>query len=206
MTKIYIAGVLFLLSSCTLFPYDETVTYARGYLFGFEGDIVLEEEYEDRQFSFLNLKIGRSPSINMVLAYADDGRQEWRSNDDLRLFTRDGIIEKSVGLNSDIDVKYENAFISLTNPDLRQSPLEIELIKEAPITFNYLGEDVEALYKAYRDNVPSIGWEQIVEVISKDNVPLRTIQQLNPLMPKTRIDFYFKFKQKKGGIKPPLNN
>ena len=185
MTKIYTAGVLLFLSSCTLFPYDETVTYASGYLFGFEGDIVLEEEYEERKFSFLNLKIGRSPSINMVLAYVDDGRQEWRSNDDLRLFTRDGIIEKSVGLNSDIDVKYENAFISLTNPDLRQSPLEIELIKEAPITFNYLGEDVEALYKAYRYNVPSIGWEQIVEVISKDNVPLRTIQQLNPLMPKT---------------------
>ena len=197
MTKIYTAGVLLFLSSCTLFPYDETVTYASGYLFGFEGDIVLEEEYEERKFSFLNLKIGRSPSINMVLAYVDDGRQEWRSNDDLRLFTRDGRIEKSVGLNSDIDVKYENAFISLTNPDLRQSPLEIELIKEAPITFNYLGEDVEALYKAYRYNVPSIGWEQIVEVISKDNVPLRTIQQLNPLMPKTRIDFYFKFKQKK---------
>ena len=197
MTKIYIAGILLFLSSCTLFPYDETITYARGYLFGFDGDIVLEEEYAERQFSFLNLKIGRSPSINMVLAYVDDGRQEWRSNDDLRLFTRDGIIEKSVGLNSDIDVKYENAFISLTNPDLRQSPLEIELIKEAPITFNYLGEDVEALYKAYRYNVPSIGWEQIVEVISKDNVPLRTIQQLNPLMPKTRIDFYFKFKQKK---------
>ena len=197
MTKIYTAGVLLFLSSCTLFPYDETVTYASGYLFGFEGDIVLEEEYEERKFSFLNLKIGRSPSINMVLAYVDDGRQEWRSNDDLRLFTRDGIIEKSVGHNSDIDVKYENAFISLTNPDLRQSPLEIELIKEAPITFNYLGEDVEALYKAYRYNVPSIGWEQIVEVISKDNVPLRTIQQLNPLMPKTRIDFYFKFKQKK---------
>ena len=197
MTKIYIAGVLLFLSSCTLFPYDETVTYASGYLFGFEGDIVLEEEYEERKFSFLNLKIGRSPSINMVLAYVDDGRQEWRSNDDLRLFTRDGRIEKSVGLNSDINVKYENAFISLTNPNLRQSPLEIELIKEAPITFNYLGEDVEALYKAYRYNVPSIGWEQIVEVISKDNVPLRTIQQLNPLMPKTRIDFYFKFKQKK---------
>ena len=197
MTKIYIAGILLFLSSCTLFPYDETITYARGYLFGFDGDIVLEEEYAERQFSFLNLKIGRSPSINMVLAYVDDGRQEWRSNDDLRLFTRDGRIEKSVGLNSDIDVKYENAFISLTNPDLRQSPLEIELIKEAPITFNYLGEDVEALYKAYRYNVPSIGWEQIVEVISKDNVPLRTIQQLNPLMPKTRIDFYFKFKQKK---------
>lgn len=197
MTKIYTAGVLLFLSSCTLFPYDETVTYASGYLFGFEGDIVLEEEYEERKFSFLNLKIGRSPSINMVLAYVDDGRQEWRSNDDLRLFTRDGRIEKSVGLNSDINVEYENAFISLTNPDLRQSPLEIELIKEAPITFNYLGEDVEALYKAYRYNVPSIGWEQIVEVISKDNVPLRTIQQLNPLMPKTRIDFYFKFKQKK---------
>ena len=197
MTKIYTAGVLLFLSSCTLFPYDETVTYASGYLFGFEGDIVLEEEYEERKFSFLNLKIGRSPSINMVLAYVDDGRQEWRSNDDLRLFTRDGRIEKSVGLNSDINVEYENAFISLTNPNLRQSPLEIELIKEAPITFNYLGEDVEALYKAYRYNVPSIGWEQIVEVISKDNVPLRTIQQLNPLMPKTRIDFYFKFKQKK---------
>ena len=197
MTKIYTAGVLLFLSSCTLFPYDETVTYASGYLFGFEGDIVLEEEYEERKFSFLNLKIGRSPSINMVLAYVDDGRQEWRSNDDLRLFTRDGRIEKSVGLNSDINVEYENAFISLTNPNLRQSPLEKELIKEAPITFNYLGEDVEALYKAYRYNVPSIGWEQIVEVISKDNVPLRTIQQLNPLMPKTRIDFYFKFKQKK---------
>ena len=197
MTKTYIAGILLFLSSCTLFPYDETITYARGYLFGFDGDIVLEEEYGERQFSFLNLKIGRSPSINMVLAYVDDGRQEWRSNDDLRLFTRDGRIEKSVGLNSDINVEYENAFISLTNPNLRQSPLEIELIKEAPITFNYLGEDVEALYKAYRYNVPSIGWEQIVEVISKDNVPLRTIQQLNPLMPKTRIDFYFKFKQKK---------
>ena len=197
MTKIYTAGVLLFLSSCTLFPYDETVTYASGYLFGFEGDIVLEEEYEERKFSFLNLKIGRSPSINMVLAYVDDGRQEWRSNDDLRLFTRDGIIEKSVGLNSDIDVKYENAFISLTNPDLRQSPLEIELIKEAPITFNYLGEDIEATYKAFRYNVPGIGWEQTVEVISKDNLPLRTIQQINPLMPKTKIDFYFKFTQKK---------
>ena len=73
MTKIYTAGVLLFLSSCTLFPYDETVTYASGYLFGFEGDIVLEEEYDERKFSFLNLKIGRSPSINMVLAYVDDG-------------------------------------------------------------------------------------------------------------------------------------
>ena len=197
MIKTYIAGILLFLSSCTLFPYDETITYARGYLFGFDGDIVLEEEYAERQFSFLNLKIGRSPSINMVLAYVDDGRQEWRSNDDLRLFTRDGRIEKTVGLNSDISIAYKNTFISLTNPDLRQSPLEIELIKEEPILFNYLGEDIEATYKAFRYNVPSIGWEQTVEVISKDNLPLRTTQQINPLMPKTRIDFYFKFTQKK---------
>ena len=69
----------------------------------------------------------------MVLAYVDDGRQEWRSNDDLRLFTRDGRIEKTVGLNSDISITYKNTFISLTNPDLRQSPLEIELIKEEPL-------------------------------------------------------------------------
>ena len=51
----------------------------------------------------------------MVLAYVDDGRQEWRSNDDLRLFTRDGRIEKTVGLNSDISITYKNTFISLTN-------------------------------------------------------------------------------------------
>ena len=197
MTKTHTTAMLLFLSGCTLFPYEETVTYGSGYLFGFETDIVLEEEYAERQFSFLNLKIGRSPAINMVLAYVDDGREEWRSNDDLRLFTRDGRIEKTLGLNSDISIAYENSFISLTNPDLRKSLLETELIKEAPIKFNYLGEDIEAVYKAYRYYVPSIAWEQTVEVITKDDVPLRTIQQINPLMPKVRIDYYFKFKQKK---------
>ena len=46
-----------------------------------------------------------------------------------------------------------------------------------------------------QSNIPLA--KKTVEVISKDNLPLRTIQQINPLMPKTKIDFYFKFTQKK---------
>ena len=78
------------------------------------------------------------------------------------------------------------------------APIPMQEWAEANQVYARIALDyIEATYKAFRYNVPGIGWEQTVEVISKDNLPLRTIQQINPLMPKTRIDFYFKFTQKK---------
>ena len=190
--------MILLVASCSYFPYDETYNFTKGYIFGYEEDKVTDEEFLQREFSFLNLKVGRSPAIKMVLAYADKDIFEWRSNDDLRIFTKDGLIIKSVGFSSDISMRsYSNddaLFTNLTNPSLYQAPTSIIKTDVKEIMFNYLGKEVEAIQETYEISVPAINWKHQAHIISKDQVVLSTIQQVNPLSPSIKIDYYLKFK------------
>jgi len=102
MTKVNMLPAVFLISSCNSFVLTDPAIYINDYFFGFESDNVSAQAYSDSEYSFANIKIGRGPAANVVLAYVNDGIYEWRSNDGITIYTNNGIIVKTLGLEKDI--------------------------------------------------------------------------------------------------------
>ena len=86
--------ICFILVSCTSIPFtaSESYTLIKGYTFGFAGDNVTQEDFDNNTYSFAVAKFGRGPSSKLVLAFIRDGVYEWRSSDNVSIYTKDGIV------------------------------------------------------------------------------------------------------------------
>ena len=150
MTKVNMLPAVFLISSCNSFVLTDPAIYINDYFFGFESDNVSAQAYSDSEYSFANIKIGRGPAANVVLAYVNDGIYEWRSNDGITIYTNNGIIVKTLGLEKDINY----AILITTNAGLWRykigdtvkftslSPYKIIVTGRTKHYINVFGEEV----------------------------------------------------------------
>ena len=205
MTKVNMLPAVFLISSCNSFVLTDPAIYINDYFFGFESDNVSAQAYSDSEYSFANIKIGRGPAANVVLAYVNDGIYEWRSNDGITIYTNNGVIVKTLGLEKDINygiVKSINfssteAFTStgsLYGPDLIKTPIthnflnmdEVKLIER-------LGEEIITNVFMHEIYIPSIKWSaENYFYYDLNNNLVRSEQKIHPNLPKIRIDFFIK--------------
>jgi hypothetical protein len=154
MTKINMLPAIFLVSSCNSFVLTDPAIYLNDYFFGFESDNVSAQAYSDSEYSFANIKIGRGPAANVVLAYVKDGIYEWRSNDGIVIYTNNGIIVKTLGLEKDVNygifktINFSSADTftslgSLYGPDLIKTNIQHNFFKEDKVkTIERLGEKI----------------------------------------------------------------
>ena len=141
-----IALALIFLTSCSNIAYSEQARFIVGYFGSFESDTVSEEYFKNAKFSFANVKIGRGPASTIVLAYINDGVYEWRSADNIKIYTNKEILLRSSGFETDARYFYgfrrtDNGELYLAKIDQLKAGDSIQLNKEGDPADNY--EDFE---------------------------------------------------------------
>ena len=100
------ALILLLLSSCGNLPitYIQNFSSVNSVVFGFPDQEITQELYDEYEYSFIKVRFGRGPISIMILAYVDDGVYQWSGVDDVTLYTLNGRVIKTTGLQTDFEI------------------------------------------------------------------------------------------------------
>lgn len=196
--------ILAFITGCASGPLaNQSFNIVSGYIRGFPEFEKLEEDYfMNSEYSFLSFKIGRGPKTILILSKVHKGDiYEWVSRDNIRIYTKDGIVFKTIGMETDID--YQNLFLlkegsfssrgNFYNPDFSYFGYSIKFIsKNENMPLTHREFNIGTLIKN-TVHIPSIKWTTNIDVYEKDGKILRTHQKLHPLISESTIDFYFKY-------------
>jgi len=106
MTR-YVFLIVSILSSCSQLPlaYAQNFSEVNKVIFGFPEYDITQERFEEYEYSFAKVKFNRGPHSIVILAYIDEGIYEWAGTDNVRIFTKNGRIIKTSGLNTDFQIR-----------------------------------------------------------------------------------------------------
>lgn len=192
MNKIFLYSILIFLNSCSILQintgYSELFGTIKNY--AFNSDVKLTEQFiKDFPYSFAMVKIGRSPSIRMVLLSVDNDIYEWVSSDKIKIFTKRGKIVKTIGLEFDIEfydftstkeIYFPQTFIvDFYNPKL----YGIKVKSDFEIIQNQIKESSSYI---------QIDWNIINLYMLMDGKVSESIQRIHPHFPEIRMQFFIK--------------
>ena len=129
---------------------------------------------------------------------------EWRSADNISVFTRNGIIIKTDGLDSDfqnhnfslrelINNGNQETKVSLTNPDLFYASAINSINQDKTVEIEYLDQNVTVTKFDHKIYLPSIKWNSnnTYYVDNSGNI-LVSLQEIHPMMPEMQLTFFYK--------------
>ena len=105
---IRILAVLLTLSSCGNLPiaYIQNFSSINDVVFGFEDYEVTNEVFESFENSFIKVRFGRGPHSILILAFINDDVFEWVGRDNVRIFTKNGRVVKTLGLEHNFEITH----------------------------------------------------------------------------------------------------
>lgn len=197
---------LLVLSSCSYIDYGQLPATIKDSIYG--KDIVIDSEFFNGQkYSFAKIKIGKSIVAIAVLASASKEKYVWISQDGARIYTNNGRITKTVGLQHDVSTLDGSQNIKLTSfvnydpskLNRRNTLLELSnphAIIAQEFTLTEKGVDSEyfnsMLYaEAFSSGKLAFSGTNYYWVDPKGRV-IKTEQFIHPNLPKLVIEFYFK--------------
>ena len=203
---IRIAFVVLFLSSCGNLPitYIQNFSSVNSVVFGFPDYEVTEEIFNDYENSFMKVRFGRGPHAILILAYAEDNVYEWIGADSVKIYTLNGRIVKTVGLNSNIEIlrPSDNIFlasdvyeaVNLFNPDLISSTIHRSM-NSRKATIKKLGRSIQVNRIEESFDLDLIGWSGVN--LYYQNTTTGQIesseQRIHPRLPIVKIEYYFKY-------------
>ena len=198
--------VVLFLSSCGNLPitYIQNFSSVNSVVFGFPDYEVTEEIFNDYENSFIKVRFGRGPHAILILAYAEDNVYEWIGADSVKIYTLNGRIVKTVGLNSNIEIlrPADNIFlksdvyeaINLFNPDLISSTIHRSM-NSRKATIKKLGRSIQVNRIEESFDLDLIGWSGVN--LYYQNTTTGQIesseQRIHPRLPIAKIEYYFKY-------------
>jgi hypothetical protein len=203
---IRIAFVVLFLSSCGNLPitYIQNFSSVNSVVFGFPDYEVTEEIFNDYENSFIKVRFGRGPHAILILAYAKDNVYEWIGADNVKIYTLNGRIVKTVGLNSNIEIlrPSDNIFlvsdlyetVNLFNPDLISSTIHRSM-NSRKATIKKLGRTIQVNRIEESFDLDLIGWSG-VNLYYQNTTTGRiesSEQRIHPRLPIVKIEYYFKY-------------
>jgi hypothetical protein len=195
--------ILIFLTSCSLIETRDIPAVARSFFLGPPDFKIAISTYEEMPYSFAKVKIGRSGAGVMVLLSINDGIYEWVGSNSEKIFTKNGKIIKTIGLDYNINIlNYDDAelkcdecnsqyYIELSNP-------EALITQHSHIVYSHL-EDIELL--------KTISSFVIIEKFSTSKFKwagensywfnnsgqaIKANQEIHPNLGKVEITFYYK--------------
>ena len=203
---IKIVFVVLFLTSCGNLPitYIQNFSSVNSVVFGFPDYEVTEEIFNDYENSFIKVRFGRGPHAILILAYAEDNVYEWIGADSVKIYTLNGRIVKTVGLNSNIEIlrPSDNIFltsdlyetINLFNPDLISSTIHRSM-NSRKATIKKLGRSIQVNRIEESFDLDLIGWSGVN--LYYQNTTTGQIesseQRIHPRLPIVKIEYYFKY-------------
>ena len=203
---IRIVFVVLFLNSCGNLPitYIQNFSSVNSVVFGFPDYEVTEEIFNDYENSFIKVRFGRGPHAILILAYAEDNVYEWIGADSIKIYTLNGRIIKTVGLNSNIEIlrPSDNIFlasdvyetVNLFNPDLISSTIHRSM-NSRKATIKKLGRSIQVNRIEESFDLDLIGWSGVN--LYYQNTTTGQIesseQRIHPRLPIVKIEYYFKY-------------
>ena len=203
---IRIVFVVLFLNSCGNLPitYIQNFSSVNSVVFGFPDYEVTEEIFNDYENSFIKVRFGRGPHAILILAYAEDNVYEWIGADSVKIYTLNGRIVKTVGLNSNIEIlrPSDNIFlasdvyetVNLFNPDLISSTIHRSM-NSRKATIKKLGRSIQVNRIEESFDLDLIGWSGVN--LYYQNTTTGQIesseQRIHPRLPIVKIEYYFKY-------------
>ena len=206
VSMIRVLFVLLFLSSCGNLPitYLQNFSSVNSVVFGFPEYEITEDLLNEYENSFMKVRFGRGPHAILILAFVEDDVYEWVGADNVKIFTLNGRIIKTVGLTNNIEIlKPSNNFssssdvyetVNLYNPDLFYATLN-RSIDTRETTIKKLGRKISVNRIEERFQIKTIGWKGVniyYQNTSSDQIESLE-QNIHPMLPVAKIEYYFKY-------------
>ena len=199
MIKVISLFVLLTLSACSSFAYNDSANYLYGYLFGFKSEVT-KGFYDDFDFSFATIKFGRGPESIIVLAeIIEKDTYKFVSNDQIKIYVKNGFIIKTEGMENDINYigfsgfKNYSSLTTFDNPSLYRAETSNQFQVVGNEKIKWLASTVDTQKINHSISIPIIKWKtEIYYYVDYKGNLLRTEQKFHPNIPKATINFYFK--------------
>lgn len=182
---------IMLLNSCAIVQPTDVPGIAKTLIFGSDQIEVSDSFYDEMEYSFAKINIGRSASAILVLSSSDNGSYTWIGAGNERVITRNGKIIYTAGLEH--NVNYLSSFPS-SERSIKNSSYMVELFDPYAII------EVKLEYTSEENNIFSekflstlINWKgENLYYTDLNGRVYKTTQFYHPMAPKVNIDFYYK--------------
>lgn len=208
MTKL-IFLIIFFLSSCAGIQYQNLPKMVNELVFGAEDFVIDQSFYDNFEFSFAKIRIGRSGTAIFVLSGINSNNEyEWVSSTKEKLITKNGKVIKLFS-EKEYTFSYLNPsiFNNFPNEEFSEYLIELEypaavfkqssIIKKQSIDqpFKFLGKElsnVTHLIETVRTE--RFKWEFTNEYwFNESQQIIKSSQYLHPNLQKITIEFYYKY-------------
>lgn len=199
--------ILLFITSCGNLPiaYIQNFSSVNNVVFGYKEFEITNEIFESYEYSFIKVRFGRGPHSILILAYVNDDVFEWVGEDDVRIFTQNGRVIKTLGLDNNLEIKdsrveilptpldsYES--INLYNPDAYSLTMK-SLFQSKEVQIKKLESKIAVLRVEEKFTVSSIGWKDTnyYFINSSSDTVEKAFQHIHPRLPLMKIEYYYKF-------------
>ena len=203
MTKTILPLILLLISSCSFIEVQDIPAYSKLLIFGAPDIEISNEYYLEMPFSFAKVKLGRSGVAILSLTSIDKGTYSWIGEDGTRIYTRNGKIIQTFGLDHNVshltewNYPFTRSYFKATSEIQLGNPPAL-LSQQSTLTFSH--EELIGLEKEYQAKVfieafssNRFKWsDENIYWVSERGKVIRSIQRIHPNLEDIEITFYYK--------------
>ena len=198
-----ILPLILLLSSCSFIEVSDIPEYSKVFIFGAPDIEISNEYYLDMPFSFAKVKLGRSGVVILSLRSIDKGTYSWIGEDGTRIYTRNGKIIQTFGLDHNVsyltewNYPFTLSYFKATSEIQLGNPTAL-LSQQSTLSFSH--EELINLEKDYQAKVfieaftsNQFKWsEENMYWVSERGRVIKSIQKIHPNLEEIEITFYYK--------------
>jgi hypothetical protein len=199
--------IMISLSGCGNLPiaYVQNFSEVNNVIFGFPDYEITNDIFESYDSSFMKIRFGRGPHAILILAYIENDVYEWVGSDDVRIFTLNGRIIRTIGLPHNFELQnYSNEvfsasnlsyeLVNLYNPDVFSVKMERSILSKDS-TIKKLGDTVAVNRITENFKIESIGWNgKNYYFQNKDTMQIERLEQdIHPRLPTLKVEYYLKY-------------
>ena len=189
-------------TSCS-FMSKENLLIVKNSVTGYPQNIITEEIFLSQKFSFVEVSFGRGPSAILSLRSIENNIYEWQSADGIIIYTYNGFVLKTFGLDNDIETNFKSLGFEeplIQNVNFFKPPLfGIDLQRSAEekskklLKKGWINLDTQQILIS--KSVPFLKWQSTEKFwINKEtNLVEKTTQHIHPKLPPITLTFYYKY-------------
>lgn len=207
MNKKFLLFIILMVSSCGVLKAPEYASLIRTIFVGAEDIIVDQKFYDNQQFSFAKISLGRSKTAIITLGFVEEDILQWFSSSQSAIYTQNGKIVSLVDFPNDMrlssaskiefrkTINQSNVInFNLKDPQgffTQDSYLKFEKYED----IQYLQKNLNAeLYsETIRTNGLSWNFVNLYWIDPISGRVLRSEQSVHPRLPRINITYYYKY-------------
>lgn len=202
MIRIFL--VLIFLSSCNYISYAQVIPMIKVATIGAEKEIITVDNFLNAEYSFMQVRIGRSANANLTLATIKNGIYEWVSSSGEKIYTFNGKIIKTSGIGKDMNhITYSAFALKEEAVDILDVELygphavvqqELNVVRVGEENINYLDAPRTAIHFKELITTQEFRWKYANEywMDPTSGRILRSSQVIHPDFPRLEIYYYYK--------------